>query len=138
MGLFGGSKASSEDNKRQVSTTASDQASVSNLDISGTIKNGAEVIITDAGAIAGNVSVANNALVTAGSIVEDIGDTLAASQTESLGVIKGVTDSFSNSLESLKKAELTNGSSLFFDAIKFWPVIPVAVIIYAYVIKGSR
>lgn len=130
MSLIGGSKSSSNDNKRQTSVTSADDSSAVVVDASG--KN-SFVSITDGGAIQGNIAVANNALLTAKTITSNLADSFSESQKSALGSVEKLTRSFSGALESVKKAELTGGGSLLFDNLKYWPIIPVAMVAIALV-----
>ncbi|WP_018014110.1 hypothetical protein [Teredinibacter turnerae] len=92
-------------------------------------------VITDSGAIAGNIAIANNALETAKTISQDVGDRF----NTGLQSISGLSNNFANVVETLKKTELTGGGSLFTDLLKWWPVIPVAVVAVVFIGKqGSR
>lgn len=96
------------------------------------------VNITDGGAIAGNVLVANNALQTAQTITKEIGDQFRGSQQDALGAVKTVVSGFGSALEGLKKTELTGGSSLIFDNLKYWPVLPITLVVLAWLKQGGN
>jgi len=122
VGLFSGgnSKSTTDSNQRQ--HTASDDSTIIDA-------GSGDVTITDSGAIAGSVQVANNALKTAETISQEIGD----QSSVALGAVKNLSESFGSALESIKKTELTGGGSLLFDNLKYWPVIPVAVVLVIWI-----
>ena len=83
--------------------------------------------ITDGGAIAGNIAVANNALRTAESITKDIGDQFGAGFQS----VSNLSMGFTKAIESIKKTELTGGGAVVADLAKWWPVIPIAIVAIA-------
>lgn len=132
---IGGSKSSSKDDSRgnsnDVNVSESGVSNISNVDASG---KHASVYVTDSGAISGSVSVANNALRTTEAITKNISD----SSLGALQAVKGLASKFGSSVESIKKAELTGGSSLLHENLKYWPIVPVAFVAVAVIKKWGK
>lgn len=125
MGLFD-KNSSSTTNNNERNSQSTNEAIVENSAgayVGGSISlSGDGNSITDGGAIAGNISVANNALKTAETITSGVGDKF----NTGLQSVNSLAGTFAKSLETLKKTELTDGKSLITDLLKWWPILPVA------------
>lgn len=132
ISLGSGKKTSTTTNDQQQSdnrAVVSDDAflSINNID-------GSNNVVTDSGAIRGNVEIANQALLTADTITERIGE----QSLNALDRVAKLATDFGGSVESIKKTELTGGTSLIFDNLKFWPIIPIVFVLIALISKPSK
>lgn len=137
MGLFDKNSNSTTNNNERNSQSSGDRIVENSAGafVGGNVSlSGDGNTVTDAGAIAGNISVANNALKTAETISGQVGDKF----NTGLQSVNSLAGTFAKSLETLKKTELTDGKSLVTDLLRWWPILPVAGVVVFVVYNRSK